>query len=366
MQEIKKRRIVLASVLKPVDDTRMFEKLGRELSPYAEVSIIGYPSAAIPETEITFYPLKHFQRLSLGRVFAPWRILFKLWQLRPDALVVTTHELLFAGCVLKALGSTLYYDVQENYYLNILHTNAFPRALRGLIANYVRMKEKLFAPFVDRFILAEKIYFSQLAFTGSRAIVIENKAAGNLPSARNYGEPVNFLFTGTLAETTGVFEAIRVIELLREIKPAITLTIAGYAPSFVEFRALCELVKGKPHIRIVGGDRLVPHQQILQLIRASDVGLISYQSNPATEGRRPTKLFEYLAFRLPILASAGTGWTELMARYEAGVVYDPADFNAAEILQKLSKTTFYPTFPAEATWQTEVPRLLEAFGLSRK
>ena len=29
MQEIKKRRIVLASVLKPVNDPRMFEKMGQ-------------------------------------------------------------------------------------------------------------------------------------------------------------------------------------------------------------------------------------------------------------------------------------------------------------------------------------------------
>ncbi len=41
MQEIKKRRIVLASVLKPVNDPRMFEKMGQSLSHHYEVHIIG-------------------------------------------------------------------------------------------------------------------------------------------------------------------------------------------------------------------------------------------------------------------------------------------------------------------------------------
>jgi len=42
---MKKQRIVLASVLKPVDDTRMFEKIGKSLSrnPDYEIFIIRYP-----------------------------------------------------------------------------------------------------------------------------------------------------------------------------------------------------------------------------------------------------------------------------------------------------------------------------------
>jgi len=37
MQEIKKTRIVLASVLKPVDDTRMYEKFGFETISYEQM-----------------------------------------------------------------------------------------------------------------------------------------------------------------------------------------------------------------------------------------------------------------------------------------------------------------------------------------
>ena len=55
---MKKQRIVLASVLKPVDDTRMFEKIGKSLSdnPDFEIFIIGYPSKQPPnDPEITFF-----------------------------------------------------------------------------------------------------------------------------------------------------------------------------------------------------------------------------------------------------------------------------------------------------------------------
>ncbi len=44
MQEIKKSRIVIASVLKPVNDTRMTEKLGGSLLQRYDVHIIGFPA----------------------------------------------------------------------------------------------------------------------------------------------------------------------------------------------------------------------------------------------------------------------------------------------------------------------------------
>ena len=45
MQEIKKRRIVLASVLKPANEPRMFDKIGISLANEFEVYCIGAPAA---------------------------------------------------------------------------------------------------------------------------------------------------------------------------------------------------------------------------------------------------------------------------------------------------------------------------------
>ena len=66
MQEMKKRRIVLASLLKPVNDTRMFEKIGVSLaqSGQYEVHIIGYPSGtSVSEPNVHFHPLPRFKNI---------------------------------------------------------------------------------------------------------------------------------------------------------------------------------------------------------------------------------------------------------------------------------------------------------------
>ena len=129
---MKKRRIVLASVLKPVDDTRMFEKMGTSLAATYAVHIVGYPgNAALLEHDSLFvHPLRPFRRISLGRMLAPWRILTRVVALRPAVFVFCTHELIFVALLARLLTSCrLVYDVRENYYRNILYTAAFPRAL---------------------------------------------------------------------------------------------------------------------------------------------------------------------------------------------------------------------------------------------
>ncbi|MFM7852383.1 MAG: hypothetical protein ACKO96_10825, partial [Flammeovirgaceae bacterium] len=80
LQEIKKPRIVIASVLKPVDDTRAFEKMANSLAKQNfEVYLIGQPSKnKLPGASfIHFLPVQKFDRLSFRRWLAPIKIALK-------------------------------------------------------------------------------------------------------------------------------------------------------------------------------------------------------------------------------------------------------------------------------------------------
>ena len=165
MQEIKKRRIVLASVLKPVNDPRMFEKMGQSLSPHYEVHIIGTKSKTDSSHDnIIFHPLASYTRLSLDRILAPLRILKKILYLKPALLVICTHELLWVVLIAKIfLRCPVVYDIRENYFRNILYTNSFPPILRVFIALYVRIKEWITIPLINNFFLAEAGYANELS-----------------------------------------------------------------------------------------------------------------------------------------------------------------------------------------------------------
>ncbi|MBT1709136.1 hypothetical protein KK062_12915 [Fulvivirgaceae bacterium PWU5] len=360
---MKKRRIVLASVLKPVDDTRMFEKMGGSLARIYEVHIVGYPgSAALPDHGGVFvHPLRPFLRISLGRILAPWRILARVVALRPAVFVFCTHELIFVALLARLLTSCrLAYDVRENYYRNILYTAAFPRVLRPLVARYVRVWEHVGAGFIHHFLLAEKGYAQELSFGHGRRTIIENKLRRPpaVAPAPRLTPACNFLFTGTLSEITGLFTALDLLEQLHRHDPAVRGTIIGYCALAAERQRLQTRLATMPYVTLHGGDRLVPHPAIEREILQADVGIIAYPPNPATEHSFPTKLYEYLGYRLPILLINYAPWEAYAAQFDAAVTFQPASFDAPRALQQLREKTFYTASPEDVFWEHEGQRLL--------
>src|SRR5688572_279041 len=98
MQEIKKRRIVLASVLKPVSEPRMFDKIGMSLSKKFEVFCIGAPAASNKSDKSLTNPkvleLPRVSRLSVSRLLMPINVLLEVIKVKPSVLIICTHELI--------------------------------------------------------------------------------------------------------------------------------------------------------------------------------------------------------------------------------------------------------------------------------
>ncbi len=361
LQEIKKTRIVIASLLKPVDDTRMFEKLGQTLAEEAEVHIIGYPSQGIVNhPTIIFHPLAPFNRLSIPRITSPWKVFRKMLKIKPDTFIITTHELLVAGVLAKIfLSYRLIYDVQENYGRNILYTTAFPKLLRPFIAAFVRCKEYLTSPFVNHFLLAERGYEEELNFPGKRKTVIENKTKKVETRAhkKNDGH-INLLFTGTLAETTGVFTAIELAQRLHNEDASIRLMLIGYCSLKETLEKIKDEISDKDFIKLIGGDQLVPHAEIVSQIQSHDFGIIAYSENPSIVNSIPTKLYEYLGYQLPILlVDHNTQWIDRTKFYQAALPFNVSMLKPDEFLHQMRTQSFYNSIPTDVFWDSEAEKL---------
>jgi glycosyltransferase involved in cell wall biosynthesis len=363
-QERKKRRIVIASILKPVDDTRMMEKIGMSLQQAGyDVTVVGYPAKSLKVWPgIRVISLPAFARLSTGRIKARWTVLIKAWQERPDFFIFTTHELMGTALLLKIFSNTtLVYDVRENYYRNIRYSEAFPRILRLPLAAMVRFKEKLLAPMIDHFLLAERAYESEFRFHRGGWTVIENKAVGIEPLARKRGGR-RLLFSGTLAVSTGVFRAINLAILMHQQDPKVTLTIAGYAASRQVQEKLAGLAQVHSWITLVGITELVSHEVIVQRIHESDLALVAYPPAHHTEGSRPTKLYEYLSAGLPMVIEGHWPWVTEFTYCQPFIIidYDHPDIQA--LMLQWDQGHFYPVPAKDVTWADEAAKLLKALA----
>ncbi|QNF34849.1 glycosyltransferase [Adhaeribacter swui] len=371
---MKKTRILIASVLKPVNDTRMFEKIGSSLAhlPYTDVHIAGY-AGVLPKTNlpITFHPFKEFKRLSWGRVKTQWEMWQLLRRIKPDLLIVSTHELLLVALVFKLFfKKKIWYDVRENYFLNLTTQQFYGGLSKRILAYTIRLIERLSAPFISQFLLAEQSYAQELSFVQHRFVILENKfipPANNFAARKTYpvkinNNPIKLLYSGTISEMHGIFEAIELCRQLHQEHASVTLTIMGYCAIPETLVQIRDQIKSKPYITLIGGDKLVPHSQIVNEISTSQVGLLPYQPHPSTFRCIPTKLFEYLANGLPVLVQENPYWVERVNSNQAGIMLHFKNFNAAEILKKLKSQEFYPAGPPEeAFWKTEEIKLISLF-----
>ncbi len=360
MADSNKSTVVIASVLKPVDDPRMCQKIGQTLAESGyDVHVIGMASPSPAHPGVTPHPLKYFPRLSPRRLLAPWRVLFITLRLRPRIFIITTHELLYVALIARLIcRCRLIYDVQENYYWNILYTKAFPFLTRPFLALYVRGKEVVAAKFIDHFLLAERGYQQELKFPGTRYTVVENKVRidpdqRKRPPFDNRKNTINLLFSGTLAESTGVFTAIDLAIKLHVIDNRIQLTIIGRCAQPAILKKIRLLIHPRPFIQLIASEAPVPYTEIRRHIQSSDFGMVTYQINPSTMNSIPTKLYEYMGWHLPILLVNHPPWVGFCQPYDAAVVFDPLQPDASAIHREMMNTHFFKTEPTEVYWEGE-------------
>lgn len=365
MQEIKKSRIVLASVLKPVDDPRMFEKMGQSLAREYDVHIFG-TSGKTPEANdgIHFHHHSSYSRFGHSRILAPLKIFSGILRIRPAVVIVNTHELLWMVIVLKMVSRCkIIYDIRENYYRNILYTTAFPSILKPLIAGYVRIKEWCTRPFIDQYLLAEAGYANELPFLKGDFEIVENKVkagwVSNEPKWSSEDGNLHLLFSGTLSPTTGVFAAIKLASQMNKIDSSVRLHLVGFSPMKSVLQEIKREIRDKPFIIFETSDAPVPHIRILEAIKKADAGIIAYPPNPSTANTIPTKLFEYLGYQLPIILINHPPWVERCQPFNAAIPFDPEDPDPADILKKLHGKNFYIKVPENVFWTFEEPKFLQ-------
>jgi hypothetical protein len=360
---MKKHTIVIASVLKPVHDTRMFEKMACSLAknPTYEVFVIGYgKGSSSGHPEVHWIGLGHFPRISWRRWAASLRVGWLVLQMRPSLFVIHTHELLGVSVWLRLLGIRTWYDVRENYFHNILYTSAFPKILRGPLACWVRLKEWILSPFISAFSLAEAGYMKEIPFLRKNSLILENKSMISpdfKPSKKPIGK--SLLFSGTLAETTGVLQAIEWTKRLHGLDSSVHLRIIGYCAQASVLRQIKQSIAGFDFITLEGGDQLVSHSQIIKAIEEADFGWINYPITPVVEHTMPTKLYEYLSLGLPILLVSHAPWMDVCRPYQAAVIIEDQT-QPFELLQQMNGQTFYIRYATNVHWASEESKLLDS------
>ena len=330
-------KIIIAGTLKPVSEPRSYKKIATSLARLGyQVDIIGaYPSADKTPNAIFLHP-HNYTRRGLKRFLLPWKIFRKITKIKPDILIVNTHELLLIGSIFRVLfRKRLIYDIRENYNYNLRYQGIYPEPIGWLLGSYVRFKEIIFSPFVDYFFLAEDCYRKEIGFIKTRKhLVLENKyIPEKLINFKEGNHSVEFLMSGTISILYGALEALKFISYFSPEK--YSMYIIGHCPSPALRTTLESNAQELDNLTVSLSADPVPHEELLEAINQNTVGILPYQANKSTKNKLPTKLFEYIGMGIPVLISPNSLWQRIIDQYKAGGV---VDFNQVPNMDHISNS----------------------------
>ena len=315
-------RVVHVSSAHPAGDPRIYEKMCTSLArsgydvrlvatedplPGATFPVVGYQRSD-----------RRLVRMSLGAA----RAVVRAVRMRPHVVHLHDPELIPWVAVLRLLGIRVVFDSHEHIAASMENKSYLPRGVRGLAQRASRWLVSL----VDR--AASGIVTATPAiaedFANERRVVIQN-----FPILAQWAEvdeerrPASRLvFIGGLTEGRGAFQMLDAIERLG-VSHGATLTIAGTASE--DLLARLRAHPGWRHAEFVG---MLDRAELAELLADSTIGVVLFLPEPNHVNSQPTKMFEYMAAGVPVLASDYPLWRELVVTTDVGLVADPLDGDA--------------------------------------
>ncbi len=365
---MEKTRVAIASVLKPLKDSRAFYRIAlslRETNKY-HLNIIGFSLKKESDQEgISFFSLFESKRTAFKRLFVGIKFLSLLIKIKPALIIVTTFELLLPAVLYKlAFGSKLIYDIQENYSLNLRHNQSarkFSKSVFLLLVNFIEFCSR---PFIADYILAESCYKDEMPWI-KNPVILENKFAKEIVAfpvkSFDKSQPIHFLITGTLTEVYGTLDALNWFVALVRLYPTAKLSVFGHVTIPAYGEKIREIAKGIPQVQLTLSDTPIAYEQILEAYEQADLVLLPYHQIPSISPKIPSKLYECLALGKPFLHSPNEKWSQIAAEHRAGFQVDFSDrSNIPQVIDRIINATFFERgIIKSAYWKAEEQEVLQ-------
>ena len=251
-----------------------------------------------------------------GRVAgARWRLPRMLLALRAalyeraDIYHFHDPELVPLGLALKVLkpSAAVVYDVHEDYPAMMRVKHWIPSLIRPLVAGAMSMINATAGKFLNGIVTADpSVQKDFLRIARDKTLVFYNFPESSLftsPDRDQSGVQADLVYVGGISERAGTFVLLDALALLAREGIHPTVRLAGYTDGQAGWAkvhdGICQRGLEK-QIEYVGR---IPASQVPDWIRSGRIGLVTLQPIAKFLKNIPSKLFEYWACGLPVIAS---------------------------------------------------------------
>lgn len=270
-----------------------------------------------------------------------WSYIFQQ-ALKSEAKFYHFHdpELLYVAKKIKKYkpDAIIIYDMHEYFYGQISTKDWIPRLARKPVAAIVRYYERKWMKSCDGVIFAEKSYQQYFENYQGKSIDILNYPIWISKIDIEKSSLFTLIYVGDITEDRNVYGMLEIARLLKERSTEkFQLKLIGSMSDQIK-ESVQKMIMDYGLSEIVNYYGRVPYTEIWEHYFSAHVGLCLLKPIPNYRNSMATKLYEYMAANLPIIASDFPLWISLVETHQCGYTASPSDYNRiVELIEQLRK-----------------------------
>lgn len=375
--ELDNNKIFMFSSVHVWIDTRIFNKelkslanAGKTIDYYAVETQKKQQNIEIPK----LVNLNLLLKIKKFKRFKRWSYLLNQ-ALSSDAKYYHFHdpELLYLAKKLKKLKpkSIIIYDMHEYFPGQIATKDWIPFFFRFPASQLVKLLEKKWMNSCDGVIFAESSYSQHHINYKGQVETILNYPLWKEYEKKSRASLFTLIYVGDITEDRNIWGMIELVKNLKDrghnqfqlkLIGSIQPNLKGSVEKVIFDYEISDYIHWYGRI---------PYEEIWEHYFSADIGLCLLHPIPNYKNSLATKLFEYMAAGLPIIASNFPDWKKLVADSTSGITVDP--LNNEQILtaveeikanQKIADTfseNGRQAFEKNYNWKTEEKKLLSFY-----
>ena len=337
-------RICHITTVHPAKDARIFYRMSRALAER------GYPVTLIaPESSEDALVRMSTWNAQIGRARRTKRFALALRAAlaeRADIYHFHDPELIPLGLMLKVLrpSAAIVYDVHEDYPAMMRVKYWIPKPLRPLMAQAAHLANTAAGVCLDGIVVADPSVQQDFQHVARhKAIVYYNFPTLSLftPDTTELSvAQADLVYIGGMSERAGIFVLLDALALLARQGSTPSVRLAGYTDGAAGLAAIQQGIAQRGLSQQVELRGRIPHTQVPAWIRSGRIGLVMLQPIAKFMKNIPTKMFEYWACGLPVIASDLPPIRPFLTDGKNGLRFDPT--SAADLARAIDWLVQHP------------------------
>ena len=252
-------------------------------------------------------PVSYLRKLLMFFVRSMW--LVTLNNLKDHYDIIHVHSVpdfeVFVTIVPRLMGSKVILDIHD--IVPEFYASKFKVGEGSVIFRLLLVIERLSIAFSHHVIISNHLWQAKLterSVSSEKCTAIINYPDLSIfsPRPRTANGDGDFVlcYPGTLNQHQGVDVAVNALALLRESAPHVKLRIIGDGPDRKKVETIVDEQRLRDRVHISG---FIPIEQVAETMANIDLGVVPKRSNGFGDEAFSTKIMEFMAMRVPVVAS---------------------------------------------------------------